>query len=305
MVLVGRTGSGKSNQITQLLDQRGHGYCELDGAGDGAEDSAALLEAGRKHVEPFVLENTHYLDLTPEGSFAVDPGDPRGIGRHEYHVWLRKVAEDTTKAIIRPHAEYNTRDMPQLERVMYDILHLCLVTDENGKRLGLHRALDALNMGDPKWDEEFEPYLKLIDREIAQDILDIKYQSITQRRKEILSSLNRLRTFLSPLVKSIFSGQRPGLDFRKIIQHDGIIIANLRPTRLFTLEQSIAVGGVLLNGVIDACETTARENRKPFVLVIDEAEPYVGEDLALALARARKSKLSIWLGFQNLALLED
>ena len=304
MALVGRTGGGKTNTITQLLDQRRRAYCELDGGGDGAEDNAALLEAHRNEIEPFVLEHTYYLDLTPEHSFCIDPGDPQGISKEEYHVWLRKIAEDYTKAIIRPHGEYNTREMPTLERVLLDTTLVCLVTGEDG-RLGLGESLDFLNMGRTGWEEKFFPYMELIDKDIAQDILEIKYQSITQRRKEVLSSINRLRTFLSPLVKSVFSGKKPGLNFRQIVQNDGIIIANLRPTRFFTLEQSIAIGGVLMNGVIDACETTARENRKQFLLVMDEAEPYVGEDLALELARARKSRLSIWLGFQNLAIMED
>lgn len=282
MALVGRTGRGKTNMITELLNQRRRAYLHLDGGGDGAEDNAALLEATRKDIEPFVLEHTYYLELTPEFSYCIDPGDPTGISKEEYHAWLRKIAEDCTKAIIRPHGEYNTRETPTLERVLLDTTLVCLVTGDNG-RLGLGRSLDFLNMDSPDWEDTFFPYMELIDKDIAQDIMEIKYQSITQRRKEILSSINRLRTFLSPLVKSVFSGKKPGLNFRQIVQNDGIIIANLRPNRFFTLEQSIAIGGVLMNGIIDACETTERENRKHFVLVIDEAEPYTGEDLVLRL----------------------
>jgi hypothetical protein len=299
---MGITGGGKSNMLVEWcysLVEQGYGVCYLDGGGDGVEDVAARIVDNIDSIQPFILRNVHYLQVSTERSFALDPGmlDLEGF---EYYAMLQKVVEDTATAIIRPFQEYNFNETPTLRRVLEDILYLCLVTAEDGTRLGLSEALDVLNMGQRDWVEKFLRFLKRMPKEIVGDIQELLQMAMTTRRHEVLSAVNRLRNFLSPLVKTIFSQQAPPFRFQKVMRRDGVILANLKPEGSFTMAHSIAVGGLLMNQVFTIAEHTQREERRPYTLIIDEAEPFLGDDLALALARGRKWKLSIWLGFQNL-----
>jgi hypothetical protein len=73
----------------------------------------------------------------------------------------------------------------------------------------------------------------------------------------------------------------------------------------FSEDQGSAVGGLLINEIIGTAMATERGDRPPFYLIVDEANYYMGEDLAKALKRTRKRGLSIWLGFQDIASMKD
>ena len=306
MLVNGETRFGKSYFLqhgARSKIKKKRGFTWLDGGGDGVEDVLPYA------VAEDCLDRIEYIELTPHSSFRLNPGKPQDVSEQEYRPWLRKRVEDTGTAIIRPHLEFDFHNMPMLQRVLHNVLYVCLIL-VCGTCLGVGKALEVLRFDNPEWEPDwntkFKPQIDELNRiepEVVYDLYDIMYQSRSARRNEILSTVNRLRTFLSPLVRTVFA-DGPTLDIHKIVREERVLLAKINPSRFFTLDQSIAIGGLLMNEVLDACETASRFERVDHTLIIDEAEPYLGDDLSLALARSRKWGLSIWLGLQNL-YLED
>jgi hypothetical protein len=206
-----------------------------------------------------------------------------------------KTIEDTSLSIVRAHGNFNLRETTQLKKWLVNVLHVC-------RFCGMDKMLRVLNVRSPKWDDAFGKYADRIPEEVAMDFMDLREMSMKARRDEIQSTVNRLRTFLSPMVKQMFSRKCPAFSFQRMIARGESMIVNLGTSERFSREQGVVVAGLVMNEVFKACQTVSHPQH---TLAIDEAGMFVGDDLSDALTRARHWGLSIWLGFQNTACLQD
>ena len=98
-----------------------------------------------------------------------------------------------------------------------------------------------------------------------------------------------------PIVKAIFSSSDNTIDFRSIIAKRGVLLVNLRKTDYFSADQRNAIGGLLIHEIFSTAETTAREERAPYYLIVDEARLFIGQDLMEGLDQcASSNSLSVW-----------
>lgn len=313
MAVYGGTGKGKSKYLELLLRQmidQGAGVCVIDPHGDLVEDLLAFLIHRYDATRSPWLERVHYLDPGSAVSrFTFDPFDADAsllVDPSRYQDWLRAKVESVARAIIRKQGESDFEGRPRLERFLVNVLYTV------GTRLppqGRHLPLaDALVLLDTQHDLHSRVFSRIADHlppEIRSDFAKVHRSNPREQEQWIESTINRLRSFLSPTVKSIFSGEAgQTIDFRSILDRGEILLVNLRRTSTFTPDQANAIGGLIINEVLAAAETARRTERRRFLLVIDEASRFVGQDLIDALAQCRKWQLAICLAMQDLSSLQ-
>ena len=312
--IFGGSGCGKSKLIEllcrKLMDDY-RGFCFIDPHGDTAED--LLCYAAKKtelHRNDRICKRIHYLEPTFETVFGFDPFDfqvsatiPEQMRENAYHAWLHTKADKVSEVIQRKQGQSDFQGMARLQRILRDVL-IAVGTPLNaeGKHLPLSDVLVLLDTQHPRHADVMRLVLPHVPAEIRGDFASLAaMRSEEQRKKETESTINRLRSLLSPIVKAIFSSAASTIDFRNIIMNRGIILVNLRKTDFFSEDQRNAIGGLLIHEILSTVETTAREERMPYYLIVDEARLFVGQDLMEALDQARKFKLSICLAGQYLS----
>jgi hypothetical protein len=231
----------------------------------------------------------HYLSPSEGILFGLDPF--HGVTDTNE---VCKVIEDTARAIVRVHGEYDLKQTTQLKRWLVNVLHVC-------RFCGMDKMLKVLNVRHPKWQESFNRSGNRIPEESAMDFMELKELPTKARRDEIQSTVNRLRTFLTPMVKQMFSRKRKPFSFTELVRNGEILIVSLGTSKRFSRDQSEVLAGLMMNGIFNACQTVSHPHH---TLAIDEAGMFVGDDLSDALTRARHWGLSLWLGFQNTSCLK-
>lgn len=315
MAIYGGTGKGKSKLleliIRQILDQ-GHGCCLIDPHGDLTEDILAYVLHSKKAEAEAIRGRLHYLEPGSETNrFGFDPFRYRlrSDGVDDFANWLPAKVQSVARAIIRKQGEADFQGRPRLERFLSNVLHgVGIRLDESGSHLSLADAEVLLDTKHPSFNRVFPAVRDKLKKDYASVLSDFaKVHSSTPRQQEdwIESTIGRLRSFLSPAVKSVFGGHTETIDFRKVIEDRGILLVNLRRTRTFTQDQGNAIGGLIINEILEAAETANRTNRIPFYLIIDEASRFVGQDLIDAFGQFRKWNLSITLAVQDLSSLKN
>jgi DNA helicase HerA-like ATPase len=315
MAVYGGTGKGKSKllelMIRQILDQ-GHGCCLIDPHGDLTEDILAYVLQAKTADAEEVRRRIHYLEPGSERNrFGFDPFryTRRSDGVDDFANWLPAKVQSVARAIIRKQGEADFQGRPRLERFLSNVLHgVGIRLDESGRHLSLADAEILLDKTHPRHNQVFPAVREQLKKDHSAVLSDFaKVHSSTPRQQEdwIESTIGRLRSFLSPAVKSVFGGHTETIDFRKVIEERGILLVNLRRTRTFTQDQGNAIGGLIINEILEAAETANRTNRIPFYLIIDEASRFVGQDLIDAFGQFRKWNLSITLAVQDLSSLKN
>jgi hypothetical protein len=313
MAIFGGTGKGKSKFIElllrQLIDQRA-GVCVIDPHGDLVEDLLAfVLEHYRDATKAAIAERIHYFDPgSPGWRFSYDPFKftPRPDGLDDYADWLKAKVEAVARIIIRKQGEADFAGKPRLERFLGNVLYAVgMRINDRGDHLSL---ADAFVLLDPQHERHAEVYgliAPILPPEVRSDFEKLKNTPPQRQEEWIGSTINRFRSFLSPVVKSIFAGHaKESIDFDKLLASGGILLVNLRRTRSFSVDQANAIGGMFINEIIAAAQIAERADRRSFYLVIDEASRFIGQDLIDALAQCRKWKLSLCMAVQDLSSLK-
>ena len=309
----GGSGTGKS-KLLELLCRRMindyRGFCFIDPHGDTAEDLLAFASKRADAAQnDSICKRIHYLEPTFETVFGFDPFDfrpgttiPDHLKANAYHAWLHTKADKISEIVQRKQGQADFQGMARLQRILKDVLiAVGTALNPDGRHLPLSDVLVLLDRQHPRHHEVLRLVLPQLPSYIRGDFESLAaFKSEEQRKKETESTINRLRSLLSPIVKAIFTSSAETIDFRKIIMDRGIMIVNLRKTDFFSADQRNAIGGMLIHEILSTVETTARQDRTPFYLMVDEARLFIGQDMMDALDQARKFKLSICLAGQYL-----
>lgn len=308
----GGSGSGKSKFLEllcrRMLDDY-RGFCFIDPHGDTVED---ILTYAAKRSEAMqsdaVFKRIHLLEPTYETVFGFDPFEfrhteiPDEHRGNAYHAWLHAKADKISEIVQRKQGQSDFQGMARLQRILRDVLIAVGTPVFNGEHLPLSDVLVLLDSHNPRHEEILALVLPHLPPEVRADFESLAaYRSEEQRKKETESTINRLRSLLSPIVKAIFASSAETIDFRKIIMNRGIVLVNLRKTDFFSADQRNAIGGLLIHELLSTVETCPRDQRAPYYLIVDEARLFIGEDMMEALDQARKFKLSVCLAGQYLS----
>lgn len=323
MAIFGGTRKGKSKLLELLLRQLiegGRGFCLIDPHGDLAEDLAAYIADRIHKVDDLtayeLTHRLHYLEPNRDTLFSYDPfaytppaGAKKPFDDDVYRDWLKAKVETVTKIIIRQQGEFDTKEKARLGRWLRCVLYAVgVATDDKGTHLSLGDAFSLLDPGDREQHEEI--YQRVAHR------LPHRYHRFFEKLRQtkrpldqeqwVESTLGRLEAFLySSLVEELLSQKAPSIDFRRIIDTNGILLVNLKRTPHCSIEQGNAIGGMIIHEILEAVQTVDRDDRHQYSLFIDEASRFIGRDLNETLAQCGKWKLSVCLAVQGLAQLRN
>lgn len=318
MVVLGRTGSGKSRFLNLFLRFKvaaRQGFCLIDPHSDLAEDVLAycarkLIETGDRSLLP----RLHWLEVSFEMVFAYDPFrfvPPEGLHPElraaARRAWLHAKADTLATIVQLNQGDASFDGMPRLQRVLRDLLiAVGTAVDDDGTHLPLADILVLLCVEHPRHHDVYDRVAPFLDPDVRGDFERLQsYRRVEDRLRETESSINRLRSLLSPLLMTVFADTRDAINFYDIIQQgDGIVLVALRKTPFFSHEQKKALGHLIRREIVTTMEITPRTKRKPFTLALEEVgEIAAGEDLISDLGSVRKHCLTLVLSGQDLSTL--
>jgi|GEM_PF-591834 len=299
--IYGQTGYGKSMLLYLLLTTmlfRNRAFFLIDGAGDLVSDLCAWLRKQAMDAEDVVV-----IKVSPQCLFHFDPFDAEGRTGKEYRAWLDAKVKRVAREFIRSSGQFNFNETKRMERWLKNAIYACGVDYEPGRHLGLDRMLDILNVGSAEWETLFLQVAPHVPYDVASDLWELRKDSPHIRDKKIESTVNRLRSFLTPMVKEILrTSDAPSL--RSAIRQGKTVLCDLAANGDFDHEDSVTLGGLLISEVMEAKETE-RDHRRPLTLFIDEAEAYIGKDISSGLTVGRHWGLNFWFSFQTLSSMKN
>lgn len=312
--VLGQSGSGKSKFLELLmryLMTAKRGFALIDPHGDLSEDLlayAAYRKVGKGDTD--LLSRLHYVEPTYEQIFHLDlfrfQPEKEIASKEEYDrayiTWLHAKIDSVSRVVLRKQGVASFEGMTRLQRVLRNVLAAVgTAIGPNGKHLPLSDALVLLDVNHPRHNDVYRRVVDHLDDDIRADFHVLRGLPPRERRTETESTVNWLRSFLSPIVRSIFTDQVETIDFRSIMQNGEILLVNLRETNYFSADQAFAIGGLFIHEILSTAQNTPRKDRKPFYLIVDEAGEFIGPDIGRALGIMRKFKLSICLAAQDLS----
>jgi energy-coupling factor transporter ATP-binding protein EcfA2 len=282
IAISGATGSGKSTLLRHLAAQdimRGDGLLLLDSHGDLAQDVLSDVPAWRHN-------HVCYLDCSdleyPVGMNVLEDTAPDD----------RAAAVDGVVSAMR--AIWADSWGPRLENVLRNAA-TALIETPNASLVLLPRLLT---------DDAFRAsVVARISDPFARAFFDQRFNAWrdTYRDEVIDPVLNKVEQFMSyPSLRLILSQARSTLHLGYAMDHGRIVIVNLASG---VIGQSAAnlFGALLLGRLRAAAMARARqqrEDRRPFHLLIDEAQAFGSQTVSSLLSETRKFALSCAMATQ-------
>ncbi len=308
-LVLGRSGSGKSKLLQQLLRCYRRAYCSavlIDAEGDLSEDAFAdvIAECAALRTDA-PLPGIHYLRPSWDVVFGLDPFDDRHVPHDPTarRAWLATRVRQIMAAVIRSQNETTTEGMPRLERVLTDCLTaIGLAIGPNGARLPLANIFVLLHLDHPRHDEVYAVVAPHLPDDVRADFAHLRQLRADERLRQTESTINRLRSFLSPLVAAMVSHVRDQtINLQQMIAGRGVVLFNLKDTEYLAPEQADVIGRILVYLTISAVRNVSRAGRVPCALIVDECQRFLNRDMLVGLAQGRKWGLSTILATQTLA----
>lgn len=286
MYVIGKTGTGKSTLLKALVSQdvqRGRGLALLDPHGDLVKEVFEQIPADLRH-------NVLYLD-TPAGTWTFNP--LAGIAPGQEALAVAELVEVFRKI-------WSDDWGPRLEHLLRNVLFTLIETPDStladiqplltDKE---HRRTIVSGVKNPEvkefWQSEFAQY------------------SGPFRAVVIAPLQNKLGAFLTdPTLRAILTAKESSFDLRRVIDDGKTLLVNLARGQIgegpMMLLGSLIAARIGLAGLARA--DTPIDERRDFVLYLDEFQNFATLSLATMLAELRKYRIGMVLANQYLGQLD-
>lgn len=285
--VIGQTGTGKSTLLRNMILQdieAGRGVALIDPHGDLSNE---ILD----HIPSWRTDDVVYLDPTSPDPLAIN---------------LFRATEDNwhlvTSGIVSAFKKiWGDSWGPRLEYILFATL-AALIQCDNSSMLGVSRMLHdtryrawvVKQIDDPMvrsfWLNEFESY----DKRFLQEIISPVQNKVGQ-------------LFFAPAIRNTLGQVGAKVNFRFMMDHNRIFIANLRKGHLGESHSSL-LGSLLVTGFEIAALSRADcppDKRVEFFLYVDEFQNCATESFASILSEARKYRLCLTLAHQYIGQLDE
>lgn len=268
--IIGKSGTGKSTFLQNLILDNQGGFAILDPHGDLAETIADTVEC--IYFDPTEIPIAHNI---------------------LYNVPDRQRHLVTAQVVASFRAIWADSWGPRLEWILYNSVRLLL--DNNQTLLDIPAVLTdsayrtrCLNRATYRkfWDNEF-------------GVWDDRY-----RNDAIAPVLNKVGQLVAdPTVRQTLGQTRSTLNIERIMNKGQKLVVNLSKGKLGETPSSL-LGSLIISAFFQAAERRAQipyEERMPFTIYIDEFASFATDHFATILSESRKWKLSMILVQQFLA----
>jgi CxxC-x17-CxxC domain-containing protein len=287
--IVGKTGMGKTEMMKNMAIQdiqAGRGVGFIDPHGEAAEELLDFVPASR--INDVVYFNPADIDYP----IAFNVMEKVGLEhRHLVAAGLMGVFKKIWPDVWSARMEY----------ILNNSI-LALLEYPNTTLLGINRMLA---------DAE---YRKKIVEKVTDPVVKAfwvqEFARYTQRYEiEATAAIqNKVGQFISnPLIRNIVGQVKSKIDMREIMDDGKILIANISKGKVGE-DNSRLLGALLITKLQLAAMSRVdipEEKRRDFFLYVDEFQNFATEAFVNILSEARKYRLSLVLGNQYIAQLEE
>jgi type IV secretory pathway TraG/TraD family ATPase VirD4 len=287
--LVGKTGMGKTVMLENMAIQdiqKGNGVAFVDPHGEAAERLLDFIPSNR--VNEVVYFNPADLDY-PIAFNVMEKVDFRY--RHLVAGGLMGVFKKVWPDVWSARMEY----------ILNNSI-LALLEYPGSTLLGINRMLADVEYRKKVVDKITDPVVK--------SFWVNEFGRYTQRYEvEATAAIqNKVGQFISnPLIRNIVGQVKSSIDMRKVMDEGKILILNLSKGRVGE-DNSRLLGALLITKIQLAAMSRVdvpESQRKDFYLYVDEFQNFATESFVNILSEARKYRLSLTLGHQYIAQMEE
>ena len=286
-LVVGKTGTGKSTLLAKVAAdfiEAGWGLCLIDPHGDLAED--VTNNVPRRRRNDVVIVDAARGDCPGMNPLAAVLGQDPSLVVSALLATMRKVWPDNwgprTEHILR-HAfgalvEIRGATLEDAARMLVDDRH---------RRWVVRQVNDEVVWR--FWNEEFPGYGARLMAEATAPVL------------------NKLGALLgSPAIRAFVTKTRPKLNIARALERGRVVVVSVPKGRIGE-DAARLIGSLILGAVqhaVLARSNVPRDERRPMLLVVDEATSFAVEPLLELTAEARKFGLGLVLATQSVSALE-
>lgn len=292
MYIVGKTGTGKSEFLTEMILQdikAGKGVCFID-PHDTVEK---LLEL----IPPERAEDVIYFDPSdqerPMGLNMLEAADER---QQHFVVnsvigLMYKLYDPHKTGIIGPRFEHAIRNAM-----------LTVMTDKGASFVEVVRVLT-----DAKYVQELLPKVK--DPIVRRYWTDQIAQTSDFHKSEVLDYIvSKFGRFVTDkMMRNIIGQSQSSFNFREVMDKGKILLINLAKGRIGE-ENSNFLGLVLIPKILVAAmsrQDVSEDQRPDFHLYVDEFQNFATPDFATILSEARKYHLNLTVANQFIGQMDE
>ena len=291
--VLGQPGTGKSRGLAKWMTsdiESGYGV----GFIDPHEDTYEL-----------VLKNTAILSQhdysVAERLVVIDPLDKNwAVGFNPLQLFENSTPERIAKFFTDVTTKIWKIDSSQAPRMSWLMAHTFLALAE----LGLTLVELPKFLRDSEWRNKV---LEHVQNEEVKDYFLEEFPTNERLRQEwTQSTLNKMGQFvMDPAIRLILGQRKSTVDFRKIMDNQGILLVNLSKGRL-GVENSQLLGAFIVGQIQQAALSRVDSKFRPeFYLYLDEFQNYTTDHIQEILSESRKYNLSLVISHQYLAQLHD
>jgi len=287
--IVGKTGMGKTVMMENMAIQdiqQGHGVAFVDPHGEAAERLLDFVPS--KRVNDVIYFNPADLDY-PIAFNVMEKVDLEH--RHLVASGLMGVFKKIWPDVWSARMEY----------ILNNSI-LALLEYPGSTLLGINRML-----ADPDYRKQI---IDKITDPVVKSFWVNEFARYTQRYEvEATAAIqNKVGQFISaPLIRNLIGQVKSTIDMREAMDKEKIIIVNLSKGRIGE-DNSRLLGALVITKLQLAAMSRvdiSEEKRRDFYLYVDEFQNFATEAFVNILSEARKYRLSLILGNQYVAQLEE
>lgn len=289
MYLLGKTGMGKSTMIENMVIQdiqAGHGVALLDPHGESAVRVLDYVPASR--INDVIYFNPADLEY-PIAFNIIESVNPEY--KHLVASGLMSVFKKIFANLWSARMEYilNNSILALLDSPGNTLLGINrLFTDKEFRRKIVGRVKDPVVKS--FWVNEFAAFS-------------------TQFRVEAIAAIqNKVGQFLSSsIIRNIVGQTKSTIDLREVMDNQKILIMDLSKGKVGE-DNSALLGAMMVTRLQLAAMSRVdipESERKDFYLYVDEFQNFATESFATILSEARKYRLSLVMGHQYIAQLDE
>ena len=286
--VVGKTGTGKSTLLNTMAAQdvaAGNGFALFDPHGDLAEKVAAL--AAVRRAKDLIYLNVPEADLPwTFNPFARIPADKRALAAAGMVEVFKKLWPDDWG--------------PRLEHLLRNVV-FTLLESPGASFADIPPLLTNRDYRDQ--------LLASVTNDVVRDFWQTEYARYSPAfRAVVVAPLqNKLGALLTdPILRRILTDERAQLDLRRLMDEGRILIVNLDKGRIgegpASLLGSLLVSHLSLAGL--SRSNLLEEERRDFLIYLDEFQLFGTQSLANMLSELRKYRVGMVLAHQHLSQLD-
>lgn len=287
LLLLGKTGVGKSTMLLNIATQwiqQGGGMLLLDPHGDLHEEVLKRVPRKRRSQVLLIEPAERCVSWNPLGQV---PAEKRP-----------RIAQEVVGAI---KAVYSDSWGPRLEYILYNAVRLVLDAG-NESLLGVQRVLTDVSYR--RW------LLKYCQDPVIRSFWFNEFNRWDPRfqREAIASIQNKVGQCLSdPLLRATIGQRSSSFSPRDLMDEGKIVLVNLSKGALGEMSSHL-LGAILVSGFTSAAmsrQDVPEDQRRTFVIMIDEFQNFTSDTFASLLSEARKYGLSLICSNQFLSQLKE